>query len=235
MSTLTQHEIVCGDTGITRKVHVALPDQRSFGDCPLLFCTDGQFMDWFFAEANQGRRNELGIVIIGVNNDPENRAGEYVNGRNNDAFAQHEAYFSQVVYEWSINQFGLTRKREKTAVFGFSCGGCFATLMAIRYPEKYCGAIPMSVAGRPVRFDLPESEWPDLSDSRFFLCAGASEPQGMKKYMKRMNTWLIKRGAECRFTVERGDHNIALWSENFVPAVRWMFNETVRQQTAPQT
>jgi predicted esterase len=214
--------IRCGQSEVTRTVRLFVPSPKISDECPVVFCADGQTTK-YFADRLQESDHNWPLVLVGVDHDPRNRAVEYVFGNRPEAFANHELFFTETVFDWAHQEFKLKTNRNRTVVFGYSCGGAFATSMAVRHPDKYVGAIAMSIAGRPVRVDQDTGEV-DLSNSRFCLAAGQSEISGMKKYMKRLEKWLGKQGAACRHSVIRGDHNLELWTGEFGPALNWLLD-----------
>jgi predicted esterase len=199
-----------------------VPKTKISDDCPVVFCADGQLTKYFADQLRNEWDHNRRLVLIGVDHDPRNRGIEYVTGHRPEAFERHELFFTETVFDWVHQEFKLNANRARTIVFGFSCGGSFATSMAVRHPDKYVGAIAMSIAGRPIRVDQ-EADAPDLSSSRFCLAAGKSEMSGMKKYMQRLEKWLRKQGASCRHTEAIGNHNVDLWTREFGPSLDWLF------------
>ena len=215
--------IRCDPSGIVRSVRSFFAKTGREDSRTIVFCADGQTTECFAHQLQQGGTSNRSLILVGVDNDPSKRGIEYVFDRKPDCFANHELFFTNTVFDWAHQEFHLKTNRNRTVVFGYSCGGAFATSMAVRHPDKYVGAIAMSIAGRPVRVDQDTGEV-DLSNSRFCLAAGQSEMSGMKKYMKRLEKWLGKQGAACRHSVIRGDHNLELWTSEFGPALNWLLD-----------
>ena len=213
----------CSLSGVKRTVRLFVPDRKISDECPVVFCADGQTTKYFAEQLQKSNRNRP-LVLVGVDHDPHHRAIEYVFGNCPEAFANHELFFTETVFDWVHQEFDLTTIRNRTVVFGYSCGGAFATSMAVRHPDKYAGAIAMSIAGQPVRVDQ-DTEKVDLSNSRFCLAVGQSENTGMKKYMKRLEKWLGNQGAACCQSVPRGNHDLELWISEFRPSLSWLFEK----------
>ena len=189
----------------------------------LLYCTDGLAMPFYSNKIANRLKQEWPIVMVGVASDPKNRAEEYVVGRDKEAYARHEEFFTTTIPAWFLSEFGIATTRDRTALFGYSCGGNFVSAMAVAHPERYRGAIAMSIAGRPVRVDLDADPELDVTDLRFYLAAGNYEMSGMKNYMIRLEEWLLKNGASCEFSLKDGDHNLYFWTRELHHAVPWVF------------
>ena len=214
--------IQCNQTNLVRRVRAYRPLETDLAEALIVYCTDGQTTKCFADELTRFDTMPRPIVLIGVDYHPSQRNGEYVIGRNPDLFARHETFFVESIRDWGIQRLGLGNHPKRKAVFGFSCGGCFAVSMALRHPDQFAGAIAMSVAGRPLTMDSNQDKG-EIAELRFALAAGEREMSGMKSYMRRMSRWLRNRSAACRYQVVPGNHDLTLWTAEFVPALRWLF------------
>ncbi|MCA9068656.1 MAG: hypothetical protein KDA84_07025 [Planctomycetaceae bacterium] len=188
-----------------------------------IFCTDGLCVTSLAA----GLRDELTnhrVGLVGVHSSPNFRGQEYVEGRDELHFQRHEHFFVEVVRRWLIEQFRITLTRENSVVFGYSCGGSFAVSMGMRHTDLFASAIALSIAGRPVRVDQYPPEGLDLTQSRFYLAAGESEPGGMKSYMKRLASWIQTNGGLSEYRLSPGGHEFAVWQYELLRGIEWLEN-----------
>jgi len=187
----------------------SLKPQADPNDC-VIYCSDGQSTALFASEYYRRHRTDS-LWFVGVDCSVSHRNAEYVIGRDDERFHAHESFFKTDVLSWVQDTLGIKHRRERSGVFGYSCGGAFAASMGIRHPDLYQSIFAFSIAGRPVtRWDHePESS---LKHSSFFLRSGSREPRGMRHYMTRLGKWLIQSGAQVDHLVESGGHEFALWS-----------------------
>ena len=203
-----EERIALGD--IPRRVAVYSLKKHGEPNDYVLFCSDGQNTAAFareFYRANPIRS----LWFVGVDSSRHYRNDEYVRGRDKEWFRMHESFFVETVIDWTRQAIGINHCRERTAVFGYSCGGAFAAYMGIRNPDTYGTSFAFSIAGRPVtNFDLrPATE---LSKGLFVLRSGSRESKGMRSYMTRLEKWLKRYGARVDNSVDSGGHEFALWS-----------------------
>ncbi len=191
-----------------------------------LFCLDGQATTLYANEIADSIGQQFPLAMVGVASDPPNRAEEYVIGRDPDVYSRHEEFFTRTIPKWVKSEFGIESARERTALFGYSCGGNFATAMALAHRDKYVGAIAMSIAGRPVRVDQDLNPDIEISGSKFYLAAGHDEMSGMKNYMIRLEEWLNDNGAICKRSFSPGDHDLFFWTSQLHLAVPWIFSRS---------
>jgi predicted esterase len=186
----------------------SLKERGEPGDI-VVYCSDGQSTRAFAQQFYSA--NGAGIWFVGVDCSPEFRNAEYVIEREDASFAVHESFFVTTVVDWAAKLIGIQPARERSAVFGFSCGGSFAASIGIRHPEVYGAIFAFSIAGRPItNFEAhPDSK---LSDVGFYFRAGSREPKGMRGYMKRLANWLRSADAQVDNATLQGGHEFALWS-----------------------
>jgi enterochelin esterase-like enzyme len=203
-----QEKLPLGD--FTRRVSLYSLKERGEPSDVVIYCPDGQnvgaFAHQFF--------NAFGadsFWFVGVDCSPEQRNAEYVLGRDDVSFGMHESFFVNTVVDWATKTIGIRHVRNRSAVFGYSCGGAFAASIGIRHPDVYGTIFAFSIAGRPItNFEArPESE---LSDVAFYFRAGSREPQGMHSYMKRLDKWLCTANVKVNSRTLAGGHDFALWS-----------------------
>lgn len=205
--------------GMDRDVTAYVPPEP-LGDVRFVFCADGQSVPLF---AEHLRQEVVGarVGLIGIHSHRTLRGREYVHGRDNSPFVRHERFFVNIVRDWVQQQFKIGLNAHNTTCFGYSCGGALAISMGVRHPDKFGSVIALSVAGRPVRVDQPPPDRLDLTKSQFYLAAGESEPGGMKRYMKRIASWLRNNGGRSRYRLSPGGHELAVWQHELIRGIRW--------------
>ena len=212
-----RHLLKLGDS--QRAITVCVPHQPSSGDEYVLFCADGQGTSAFATEFFNAYPQDATLWFVGVDSCHLHRNAEYVVGRDEKRFAIHESFLIKTVWQWFEQEFGITLTRQRTGVFGYSCGGSFAISMGIRHPNRFGTVLGFSVAGRPVS-DFQHVPVLDVSDSAFYLRAGSRESKGMRSYMKRLQSWLRKNDALADYRVSPGGHDFALWSDELNEVMR---------------
>ncbi len=183
-------------------------DQR---DPFVLFCADGQSTPTIANAFFKAAAGQLSVCFVGIDSCPQHRNGEYVDGRDPERFALHEALWTDTAVKWVEQTLERSLSPRRTGVFGFSCGGSFAASVGLRHPDLFGNVFAFSIAGRPVS-DFSQTTVGDITQSSFYLTAGSREPKGMRNYMKRFHTWLKKNGATSNFCIGTGGHELSLWS-----------------------
>jgi len=213
----------------TREVFALLPGAPN-PRTRYVFCTDGASVARL-AAGLEDKISQNQIGLIGVANSPLHRGEEYVIGRDADRFERHERFFVEVVRDWLESHAGFSLAKENSAVFGYSRGGAFAVSMGIRHADLFGGVIALSIAGRPVRIDLAPPLPLALSESRFYLAAGESEPGSIKTYTKRLATWIGHEGGDavCRFSP--GGHEPSVWKTEFERGIDWLWADEDESST----
>ncbi|WP_417732916.1 alpha/beta hydrolase [Rosistilla oblonga] len=176
----------------------------------VVYCSDGQSVE-AFAKRFFHTIGAESFWFVGVDCSTEHRNAEYVIGRDGPIFERHESFFINDVMDWATKVIGTQPSRERSAVFGYSCGGAFAASMGIRHPDLFGSIFAFSIAGRPItNFDAPlESA---LSNIAFYFRAGSREPKAMRSYMKRLEKWLRSADVQIDFKTLSGGHEFAMWS-----------------------
>lgn len=117
------------------------------------------------AEAIVEDRSSLGIADF--------RSADYLPGftGGGDRFEQHLRFFSEELVAYAARDFGVTSDPQRRAVAGFSNGGSFALFAALRRPDVFGVAIPLSPSWRR----LTEEDFTQPMRARFFMSAGLYE------------------------------------------------------------
>ena len=217
----TRIRLTFDDKTQTRDVTACLPQEQA-SDMAFIFCADGQYVP-YFAKQLHDELAAYRVGLIGVHSSPAFRGQEYVEGRDEQCFKEHESFFINVVRDWAQTQACVPLTCNNSATFGFSCGGAFAVSMGIRHPNLFGSVIALSIAGRPVRVDQPPPDVHDLTQSRFYLAAGESEPGSIKNYTKRLASWIRKNGGQSETRLSPGGHELSVWQHELRRGIQWLW------------
>ncbi|MGD9968303.1 MAG: alpha/beta hydrolase [Hyphomonadaceae bacterium] len=173
----------------TRRLYIYLPPghdrNRTY---PALFAADGAGV---MTLATMVERLILDnairpIVLIGAASGPEAivedrsslgisdlRAADYLPGYEGggDRFEQHLRFFAEELPAYATREFGVTTDRTQRAVSGFSNGGSFSLYAALRRPEVFGIALPLSPSWRR----LTDSDFSEDNRARFLISGGLYE------------------------------------------------------------
>ncbi|MDX1762177.1 MAG: alpha/beta hydrolase-fold protein [Christiangramia sp.] len=116
---------------------------------------------------------------------------------------------------------------KNTGIFGSSLGGLVSFYAALKYPETFgmVGVYSPSFWFNDKIYDIAEET--ELNpDTRFYFLAGTAESEEMQPDLERMINLLISKGLktenfQVKF-VEGGEHNEAMWSQNFPETYIWL-------------
>jgi enterochelin esterase-like enzyme len=148
------------------------------------------------------------------------RAQEYLPDVNPSRFRAHESFFVEELRNWAETQFGASSKREDRVVNGFSNGAQFAVQMALRHPEVYGHAMPVSTAGKT--FSINRSAL-GVVPADFFFVAGTLEP-----YIKQSRFFageLQAAGARVKNNEWVSGHDVQVWVEMLPVALEWFWSK----------
>ena len=119
------------------------------------------------------------------------------------------------------------RDPKHTTIFGSSLGGLLSFYAPIKYPETFgnAGIFSPSFWFSNRIFDFVSES--DISpDSRFYFLAGSEESDNMVPDQNKMVDLLLKKGVSKNHLkstiIEGGEHNEALWRDNFPEAYQWL-------------
>jgi enterochelin esterase-like enzyme len=197
-----------------RKVTVYVPSDPPEA---VVFAGDGQLISSWgpFVAASGGPST----MIVGVHRLPDEmlRLHEYSPGFDSERFAAHERFFVEEVRDWVQSRFGLTLRRERTAVFGVSASGELALAIGLRHPEVY-RAIFCASPGAGYR---PPEVMPRALP-RTYLVAGTQEPF-FHENAARWADALRDAGADVVMTERDGSHGGDFWRTELPLMVDWAF------------
>jgi pimeloyl-ACP methyl ester carboxylesterase len=204
----------------------ARPDPQA-----VLVCADCEGLDaWASVVAGAEER----VALVGIaNGGITHRLGEeYVYDRHSDRraraylydvdppyFARHMRYVTETVLPWAEATLGPLPK----FVFGVSNGAAWAAQAAARHPERFAGALIFSMGAEPRR--IPGSGLPPHA-----LVAGQLEP-GFHRVTAQYALRLRDRGVPVRLRRPVRGHDHDMWTDELVPALRWILHKTVSSES----
>jgi enterochelin esterase-like enzyme len=148
------------------------------------------------------------------------RAQEYLPEVNPSRFRAHETFFTEELRGWAEREFGASPKREDRVVSGFSNGAQFALQMALRHPDLYAHAVPISTAGKT--FAISRSNL-GVVPADFFFVAGTLEP-----YVRQSRFFaseLQRAGARVKASEWVSGHDTQVWVEVLPSALEWAWSK----------
>jgi enterochelin esterase-like enzyme len=213
-----------------RQVHLYLPPNHDKQQrYPVVYMTEGAslrvyapMIDYLIANGQIPP-----LIVVGaasaVSRDGRNLRGEeYVLGRNQELFEQHERFFTQEIRLWVERNFGASTERSQRIVFGVSNGGLYAATMTVRHPELYGTAFPFS-AGASLGFEKPIIERQTIQlPLRIYSTAGTLEPIFHQSTREFADAYL-NAGAEVVFVGHVAAHDDLMWQVELVNALKWAF------------
>jgi predicted esterase len=208
--------------GEDRKINIYLPPEAPKENLPAVFMADGQGCREFakFLEPLILTGKVRPCAIVGVESaeyrgdraagyDPamDYRARDYVPGQDPERFDKHILFFTEEVGEYVAQEFGISTNREDRAVTGFSNGGAFSAAVAVRKPEFFGTAMPLSL-GIPPSDTKPAGTLP-----RMFFAAGTLE--SFSKSTTEVHELVKSWGGDSSLDLYVAGHDPAMWDMAF--------------------
>ncbi|HKJ48414.1 MAG TPA: alpha/beta hydrolase-fold protein [Christiangramia sp.] len=228
-----------------RKIWVYLPESYKTSDkkYPVIYMHDAQNLfdketsfvgEWKVDEALDSLKTPEAI-IVGIEHGGNKRIDEltplphekYGGGKADD-------YLSFLVNELKPNIDSTYRTLpdfKDTGIFGSSLGGLVSFYAALKYPETFgmIGSYSPSFWFNRDIFDLVNSESLNKNTKIYFL-AGTAESEEMVPDLKEMIELLEEEGIEPENLkvkyVKDGEHNEAMWSDNFAETYLWLMDNS---------
>ena len=174
----------------TRKLVIYLPPEHGAGgDYATLVVADGSSVSYYgrMIEPMIDRGEIEPLVLVGVESGQSGivedrshlnldlRAADYLPGWEGagDRFELHLRFVAETLLPFAEREYGITRARDRRGVAGFSNGGVFAYIAALRRPDLFGIAIARSTG-----FSRAEATVEELTNplrARFFMSAGLYE------------------------------------------------------------
>jgi predicted alpha/beta superfamily hydrolase len=220
------------------------PDYDSSGkDYPVLYMHDGQNLfdaatsfagEWEVDETlnemyDQGMEVPL---VVGIDNGGADRIDEYTpwpnpqyGGGDGDLYAQ---FIVETLKPFIDENFRTLPDRDHTGVMGSSLGGLISHYMAVKYQDVFskAGIFSPSYWYTGDIYDFTY-ETGKTHDMRFYVMGGTDESAGLVEDIEAMLDTLQAAGFGANEmtmkVVEGGQHNEALWRQEFGEAYEWMY------------
>ena len=229
----------------TRRIWIYLPPdyQSSSKSYPVLYMHDGQNLfddltsfsgEWQVDEtldllAAQGKDVP---IVVGIDNGGVHRIAEYTPWSNPQyGGGEGDAYINFIVETLKpyIDQnYRTLSNRENTGIMGSSLGGLISHYAAVKHQQIFSKAGVFSPS-----YWFSDQVWnftsahPALFPVRIYQLAGTLEGEGVVENMIRMEDSLKSGGHQAtnltHKIVQGGQHNEALWRNNFKEAFEWLF------------
>lgn len=230
-----------------RRIWIYLPPDYDISNLqyPVLYMHDGQnLFDSFTSFAGEWEvdetLNELWDegyqvpIVIGIDNGGTERINEYTPWINQQygggQGAEYVDFLVNTLKPYVDENYRTLSDRENTGVMGSSLGGLISQYAAIKYQSIYGKSGIFSPA-----YWISDSVWGFTSmqgkqfDIRFYQLIGSLEGSQYINGMWNMHDTLSNMGFNENeiFSVEipNGNHNEALWRDNFREAYLWLFSE----------
>lgn len=229
----------------SRRVWIYLPpDYDTSGkDYPVLYMHDGQNLfdsntsfsgEWQVDETLNAMAGE-GIdvpVVVGIDNGGIYRIAEYTpwasqqyGGGDGEAYVR---FIVETLKPYIDQNYRTLPGREHTGIMGSSLGGLISHYGALRYQQTFSKAGIFSPS-----YWFSDSVWsfiqnsPKQANMKFYQLCGTLEGENTVAHMLRMSDSLESAGFSqeeiFNKVVEGGQHNEALWRDNFREAILWLF------------
>lgn len=228
MGTIVTKQFKSKALGLERGISIYLPPNAPKKDLPAFFLADGACKEFALVLEPlilAGKVRPCAIVGIqsgkyaGKPSEPYDmmldvRAKDYLEVVDPSWFAKHLTMFTVEIPEYVAKEYGISRKREDKAVGGFSNGGAFTAAVAVRCPERFGAALPLSL-GIPPGGSKPKAKMP-----RMFFMAGNLESFIINTtyFYDQVKIW----GVDAELHINNAGHDLESWIlafEMFAPKV----------------
>ncbi|TXE09484.1 alpha/beta hydrolase [Gelidibacter salicanalis] len=230
--------------GTDKQIWIYLPKDYSENSAhyPTLYMQDAQNLfdaatsyagEWEIDEYLDANASN-NAIIIGIEHGNEKRMSEltpYPNesygGGNADAYLE---FIIHTLKPHIDSTYRTLENAKSTSIFGSSLGGLLLFYAILKHPEVFgsAGVFSASFWFNPEIFDVVAAS--QISkNSRFYFLAGSAESDTMVPDQEKMVSLLLEKGVPqhqlTNIKVEGGQHNEALWRENFGQAFIWLMSE----------
>ncbi|MHC1776454.1 MAG: alpha/beta hydrolase-fold protein [Lentimicrobium sp.] len=231
--------------GRSRRIWLYLPPayETSGISYPVMYMHDGQnLFDVFTAYSGEWEvdeaLNDLASqghsvpIVVGIDHGGTNRIGEYTPWSNPDYGGGEGDLYIRFIVEtlkpYIDQHYRTLPDRSNTALMGSSLGGLISHYGALKYQEVFSKAGIFSPS-----YWFSDSVWAYTMaqgrqhSMRLYQLCGTLEGSNTVGNLLRMNDTLIKAGFSqeeiFNKVVAGGQHNEALWRNNFAEAYLWLF------------
>ncbi len=181
---------------------------------------------------------DYGAIVIGIENGGSTRIDEYTPWKNAQyGGGEGELYMkfiAETLKPYVDANYRTKSGREFNALMGSSLGALISNYGAVKYSSLFSKTGSFSPAYWIVSSELNNyiaSSSPDLSTSRIYFVAGATESKTMADDIERVKDNMQTKGLSAANTFVKldsyGQHNENYWKGEFPAAYKWLFQTTV--------
>lgn len=230
-----------------RKIRIYLPPNydTSLKSYPVLYMHDGQNLfdnatsyagEWEIDETLNKLYKEIGfeLIVIGIDNGGEKRMDEYSPWKNKKyGGGEGDAYLDfivQTLKPYVDNNYRTKSNKENSAIMGSSMGGLISHYAGLKYPDIFTkiGVFSPSFWFSKDTFYYTKKH-AQLNNTKMFFLVGEQEGENIVMDMGKMIKLMKNNGFPYKNisqkVIPNGQHNEALWRNNFEEAVLWLFEE----------
>lgn len=160
------------------------------------------------------------FIAVGVHSLPGRaRRTEYTPGLDPEAFAAHATFFAEEAVAWAERELGAPVAPARRVLFGVSNGADFVLELSRRQGPRF-GTVVAFSPGYP----FGSASWMRVHapSAPYYLAAGTREASFHARAVDAARL-LEELGAEVRFASREAGHDLAMWQEEVVRALRWSF------------
>jgi predicted alpha/beta superfamily hydrolase len=228
-----------------RRIWVYLPPDydTTTHSYPVLYMHDGQNLfdvktsfsgEWEVDESlNQMFSQGYEVpIVVGIDNGGSSRIDEYTPWKNNQYGGgegeKYIAFLVETLKPYIDSHYRTLTNTGSTGIMGSSLGGLISHYAMVTYPEVFSkiGIFSPSYWFSDTVYSYTTDNFDALS-IRAYLMAGDNEGEGTVPDMQEMATLLQNSGLTVSNlqlkVVAGGQHNEALWRQEFASAVKWLF------------
>jgi len=228
-----------------RRIWIYLPPDYDETDVsyPVLYMHDAQNLfdvvtsfagEWEVDETlnNLASQDYQVPIVVGIDNGSEYRLDEYTpwahptyGGGEGDSYIR---FIHETLKPYIDNNYRTLAEREYTGLMGSSLGGLISHYGGLAYQEVFSKAGVFSPS-----YWFSDSVWSFTSeagyqdDMKVYLMCGSMESSGTVQNMLRMEDTLLTYGFTEESVISKvvpgGQHNEALWRNEFAEAYLWLF------------
>ncbi len=243
-----------------RRIWIYLPPNYNTSDksFPVIYMHDAQNLfddktayagEWNVDETLNKlfRDKNMSVIVVGVENDNENRLNEYApfknakyGGGEGDAYIR---FIANTLKPYIDSNYKTLSDRDNTAIAGSSMGGLISHYASLNYPEVFGKAVVFSPSFwfAPEALKVHAKSKAKNSNTKLYYMAGGKEgnvkANGISPVVQDMNAMINMLKSEgfkaeniTSKVVADGEHNEALWRNEFEEAMLWLFPERIQKR-----
>jgi enterochelin esterase-like enzyme len=208
--------------GGSRQVSVYIPPGRApKGGWPVVIAANGEAMGPYLSmiDALIERREIQPVAVVAIWSDGKAaQAGEYLHGKDADAYQRHALFVAREVMPMMEKSFSITADPARRLLFGYGDGADWTLETAARDP---------AMAGSIAAFSPPaltEPPWRPAKGAhqRIYVAAGAYEPPFVKGGRQTCNL-AGASGDICTLQIAYAGHTPAFWQSELARVLKLVF------------